>query len=76
MITIKLSFLRITLVVGVILVVIFNIYSWGDMPVLSIVGIIILMGIGLLMQKNVRKTSSLTVISIFLEHNSKGVIIL
>lgn len=55
MITIKISFLRIALVVGVILVVIFNIYSWGDMPILSIVGIIILMGIGLLMQKERKK---------------------
>ena len=55
MITIKLTFLRIALVVGVILVVIFNIYSWGDMPVLSIVGIIILMSIGLLMQKERKK---------------------
>lgn len=70
MIIIKLTFLRISLVVGVILVVIFNIYSWGDMPVLSIAGTFILMGIGILMEKERKRKHQ----SELLKHNSKGTI--
>lgn len=55
MIIIKLAFLRISLVIGVILLVSFSLTNHGDMAVLSIFGVFILISIGVLMEKERKK---------------------
>ncbi|WP_169516140.1 hypothetical protein [Jeotgalicoccus psychrophilus] len=52
---IKLTFLKISLVVGVILLVSFSLTNRGDMAVLSIFGVFILISIGILMEKERKK---------------------